>query len=103
MNLPDPKSAYSSVCRSRTPWRKHLHPVLYRAASETGFFEMRNSTEKQVLPVFSRNYEIALKRAASGEDLEISIPKGLPEEVSVKCSAKDNKSNLKNLRAQLAL
>ncbi len=80
-----------------------MHPVIYRAASETGFFEMRHNSEKQLLPSFTRNYEIALRRAVNGEDLANPIPKGLPSEVSIKCSKKQNKNNLKNLRAQMGL
>ncbi len=80
-----------------------MHPVIYLASSETGFFEMRNQTERELLPSFTRNYEIALRRAVDGEDLVSPIPKGLPSEVSVKCSKKENKNNLKNLRAQFGL
>lgn len=62
---------------------------------------MRNRSEKDLLDVFTRNYEIALRRVANGEELKNPIPLGLPEKVEVLSSRADNQKNLKALMAGL--
>lgn len=103
LNLPDPKQAYIQICKSPNPWAKHLNPVLYHAASQTGIFEMKNLAMKEVLDLFTRNYEIVIKRVLAGEEIANPIPKGIPKNISKPLSRIDNKNKLAELRASTQL
>ncbi|MDG9671845.1 replication protein P [Hahella sp. CR1] len=50
------------------------------AARETGSFELRTRPESEMLPLFTRNYDIVCRRVMNGEDIQADIPKALPEQ-----------------------
>ncbi|WP_431688938.1 replication protein P [Hahella sp. NBU794] len=50
------------------------------AARATGSYELRVRTEREMLPLFSRNYDIVCRRVMNGEDIQADIPKALPEQ-----------------------
>ena len=60
-----------------------------------------NEPEEKVFPVFKRNYDLLLNRIQNGENLEIDIPRGLPEETTTPLSRDEQKDRLKNLMADL--
>lgn len=62
---------------------KRRHPVLFVAAINTGRRALTTYSHKMLLPIFTRNYEIACRRYINGEDLTKEIPKALPPKVLV--------------------
>jgi len=84
--------------RDRVKWS---HPAVFHAGRETGWFELRTGTEKQVYPLFARNYEIVCKRILAGEDLSIPIQKALPETVFVPADESHAKSKLRAMKELL--
>ncbi|MBU6955739.1 hypothetical protein KP814_30565, partial [Hahella sp. HN01] len=50
------------------------------AAKATGSYELRVRTEREMLPLFTRNYDIVCRRVMNGEDIQADIPKALPEQ-----------------------
>lgn len=58
---------------------------------------------KEVLDLFTRNYEIVIKRVLAGEEIANPIPKGIPKNISKPLSRIDNKNKLAELRASTQL
>ncbi|ENJ1614216.1 replication protein P [Vibrio parahaemolyticus] len=82
--LPDTRQAYLEACRnahciSDMTNEEWSHPAVYVALKNTGVFDIRNRPEVETWPIFERNYEVAVRRALAGEDLNSEIPKALPE------------------------
>ncbi|MDC8854958.1 replication protein P [Shewanella algae] len=81
--LPNSRQAYLEACRnahrlSEMPNEEWSHAAVYVALKNTGTFDIRNRKEAETWPIFERNYEIAVRRALAGEDLNVEIPKALP-------------------------
>ncbi|MAK91085.1 MAG: hypothetical protein CMI13_07620 [Oleibacter sp.] len=83
LGLPSAHAAYMEACRAPSPKKDYnwSHPAVYFAARASDWFFLANTIEEQAFPVFKRNYEILLKRLQNGEEIELEIPKALPEEV----------------------
>ena len=64
---------------------------------------MRQMPMKKMIKVFTRNYEISIRRVLEGEELKNPIPKALPKEVTTPLSKKENLNQLKQLRQLMAL
>lgn len=77
--LPSPDIALRKVVNGQ----KRSHPVLFLAAQATGSRELKTMNHKDLLKLFTRNYEIVCQRFINGEDLSKEIPKGLPAKVYV--------------------
>lgn len=103
LGLPDTHAAYVEACRAPTPKRdaKWSHPIVYRAGVESDWFFLANNPESVTLPVFKRNYELLIARLLDGENLDVPIPKALPEEISTPLSREENQRRLKVLRDEL--
>jgi len=101
--LPDPHAAYIEAAMSDGPRdrAKWSHPAVFHAGRETGWFELRTGTEKEVFPLFRRNYEIVCKRILAGEDLSIPIQKALPESVFVPADPDHARSALDSIKSLL--
>lgn len=85
LGLPDADKAFVEAMRATGALRDDkpfawTHAVVYHAAKETGVGTL--TTSKDAEKVFARNYEIACRMLADGEQLR-EIPKALPEKVSV--------------------
>ncbi|KWW44222.1 replication protein P [Vibrio cholerae] len=81
--LPSVRQAYMEACRnshrlSEMTNEEWSHAAVYVALKNTGTFDIRNRKEAETWPIFERNYEIAVRRALAGEDLNAEIPKALP-------------------------
>ena len=59
------------------------YPAIYAAAQATGSWALKSMKHKDLLSLFSRNYEIACNRVIAGEDLSNEIPLALPPKVFV--------------------
>lgn len=105
LGLPDAHSAYIEACRAPSPKREQRwsHPAVYRAGVESGWFFLANNPESVALPVFKRNYELLVQRLLDGEDLDVPLPKALPEEISRPLPREEQKARLQKLRAELKI
>lgn len=103
--LPSLHNAYVEACFATVPRSEYKwsHPSVYLAGKATGWFELENKTESQILPLFEYNYAMLCEKVLKGENLEISIPEALPASGSVELSSDDNISRLKELRKNLGL
>ncbi|HIE91615.1 MAG TPA: hypothetical protein EYQ83_01610 [Acidobacteria bacterium] len=103
LGLPSPHAAYVEACRAPSPKKEFnwSHPAVYFAGRSTDWFFIANEPEEKVFPVFKRNYDLLLNRIQNGENLEIDIPRGLPEETTTPLSRDEQKDRLKNLMADL--
>ena len=81
--------------------KKREIPAVFAAAKATGSWALKNMTQKELLPVFTRNYEIACSRVINGEDLSIEIPKALPKSVFVKTAPTSQFFEMKKKLKQL--
>ncbi len=83
--LPGYREAYVEACRyagslNEAQWS---HPAVYVAGKATGWFELRNKTEKDTWPVFKQAYKDALAKVTAGEVLEVYVPKAQIEHINV--------------------
>lgn len=102
LGLPDAHAAYVEACRAPHPKRDAhwSHPIVYRAGAESDWYFLDNNPESVAFPVFRRNYELLIARLLDGENLEVPLPKALPEEISTPLPREENKRRLKQLRKE---
>tara|TARA_B100001109_G_scaffold188167_1_gene154749 strand:- start:29479 stop:30126 length:648 start_codon:yes stop_codon:yes gene_type:complete len=83
LGLPPAHAAYMEACRAPSPKKEFnwSHPAVYYAGRASDWFFLANTIEEKAFPVFKRNYDILLKRLQDGEEIELEIPRALPEEV----------------------
>ena len=95
--LPTANQAFLEACHSagNHTWS---HPVVYHAAKDVGLFNLRTQSEKQTKPQFERAYEIFRRRLMAGEQLDVPVPKALPESSSRKSSPEVAAKYLKIMR-----
>lgn len=77
--MPDAYAAYVEACNKQGPHANWTHPAVYWAGAETGWFELRNRTEKEIFPLFRRNYEVICNRAIAGEPLDLPVQKAIAD------------------------
>jgi hypothetical protein len=83
LGVPSMEDAYKQVCVNlgRTDhaqnWR---HPVVYWAYVNTGRSEFNTLTEKQIKPIFKKNYQILVDKLMDGKDVG-ELPRLLPEKI----------------------
>jgi len=84
LGLPSADAAYRAACRIAHPAadRSGVHPAVYHAACETGFYELASLPEEKSRRLFDRAYELTVQMIMSGQPLR-EIPKALPEMVSI--------------------
>lgn len=84
LGLPSADAAYRAACRIAHPAadRSGVHPAVYHAACETGFYELASLPEEKSRRLFERAYELTVQMVLNGQPLR-EIPKALPEKVSV--------------------
>ncbi len=73
-------AAYHEACMHADHPRKHKwsHAAVYFAGRETDWFRLRTEEKSEVLADFEFNYRKLCQRVIAGEELEIPLPKGLP-------------------------
>ena len=81
MGLKEPLQAYYEACHAPEQTRAYRwsHIAVYLAARETGWLTLRSEAQRVVYPIFERNYNIICNRVLNGEDLEVSILKGIED------------------------
>lgn len=101
--MPDVRLAYVEACRKPTPWdqQEWSHSAVYAAARETTLFEIRNTTEKECLPLFKLNYEKMVERVINGESLDLPVQKAIADKPPQYLSKDENLSRLAKLKASL--
>lgn|SRR5690606_12779246 len=105
LGLPDAHAAYVEACRAPTPKRgqKWSHVVVYRAGMESDWFFLANTPESIAFPVFKRNYQLLIERLLNGDNLDVPLPKALPEEIGTPLTREENQQRLRQLREQLGI
>jgi hypothetical protein len=85
LGLPEVHAAYIEAANAdgMRDMQKWSHPAVFFAGRETGWFNLRNNTEKECFPLFKRNYEIICARVMAGETLDLPTQKALPSKVFV--------------------
>ncbi|MDP6968503.1 MAG: replication protein P [Gammaproteobacteria bacterium] len=78
--LPVAEQAYAEACRYaseplRHPWS---HAAVYHAGKQTGWFELRTLTQKQMWPSFRHVYKALCDRVLAGEELVMPVGQALP-------------------------
>lgn len=83
LGLSSAKNAYIEACNKQMPWERQSwsSAAVYRAAVETGRFQLHTLTEKECFPLFKANYETMCSRVMNGETLDVPVRKMLPESV----------------------
>lgn len=99
LGMPDAHSAYIEACRAPSPKKEYnwTHPAVYYAGRASDWFFLANSIESQAFPVFERNYSMLMEKVAAGENIEIELPKALPEEIEKPIERKDLQKKMKQL------
>ena len=105
LGLPDAHGAYIEACRAPSPKRDAhwSHPVVYRAGVESDWYFLANNPESVAFPVFKRNYELLIARLLDGDNLDVPLPKALPEEIPAPLPREENQRRLKQLRDDLKI
>lgn len=99
LGMPDAHSAYIEACRAPSPKKEYnwTHPAVYYAGRSSDWFFLANTIEAKAFPVFERNYAMLMERVAAGEDIEIELPKALPEHIEKPIERKDLLKKMKQL------
>lgn len=79
MGLPSVERAYLQACAASHPaaYSGSLHPAVWHAACETGFYLLARQPESKSRPAFERAYALTIEMIIRGEPLR-EIPKALP-------------------------
>ncbi len=103
--LPSDENAFREAIKNYHRSANHAwsHEIVFQAMKETGSWLFSHGKEKEVREVFLRNYSVLVKRVCEGEQLDIAIPKALPESVSVPTPAEQAKANILELRQRFNL
>lgn len=103
LGLPDAYDAYVEACRAATPKisQNWSHPAVYLAGNASDWFFLASNSESKALPVFRRNYEIMCRRVVNGEQLNITVPKAIPEKITQTLSNAERKQRLSKMRKEL--
>lgn len=101
--LPGAHDAYVQACCAPHPKveQQWTHPAVYFAGKATGWFELENSPEAKIFPLFESHYRKLCRRVLAGEEFEIDIPKALPEHTSKRLSPEENKARMAELKKSL--
>jgi hypothetical protein len=99
LGMPDAHSAYIEACRAPSPKKEYTwtHPAVYYAGRSSDWFFLANSVEAKAFPVFARNYALLIERVAAGENIEIDLPKALPDHIEKPIKREDLQEKMKQL------
>jgi len=105
LGVPDPHAAYVEACRAPSPKAEYnwTHPAVYYAGRASDWFMLANEPEQVAYPVFERNYALLLDRIRNGEELNIELPKAIPEKIERPLERKEQAQNLRNLMKESGL
>jgi hypothetical protein len=99
--LPTAKAAYLEACMKPTPkaHQQWMHPAVYHAGRECGWFELANLPESQSYPRFEAMYQQMVQRVIDGESLEAPALEALPERISRVTEPEAAKAHIESLKA----
>lgn len=99
LGMPDVHSAYIEACRAPSPKKAYqwTHPAVYYAGRASDWFFLANTVEAKAFPVFERNYLLLVEKVAAGENMEIDLPKALPDHIAKPLERKDLQDKMKQL------
>ena len=105
LGVPDPHAAYVEACRAPSPKAEFnwTHPAVYYAGRASDWFMLANEPEQVAYPVFERNYALLLDRIRNGEELNIELPKAIPEKIERPLERKEQAQNLRDLLKESGL
>lgn len=105
LGVPDTHAAYVEACRAPSPKAEYnwTHPAVYYAGRASDWFMLANEPEQIAYPVFERNYSLLLDRIRNGEELNIDLPKAIPERIERPLERKEQAQNLRDLMKESGL
>jgi hypothetical protein len=80
--IPDAKHALFEACQALSG-HEWSHPAVYHAAVSIGTFDLKSKTERELWPQWEYAYSVVCQRIMSGEQLNIEVPKALPQEIHI--------------------
>jgi len=103
--LPDLDSAYREAKKHYHNLTKHKwsHDVVGLATRECGNWLFATGLEKDVLTMFTRQYEIMCRKFANGELIDVELPKALPTRATRRIEPEEGKALVAKFRRQLGL
>ncbi|WP_434939166.1 replication protein P [Shewanella sp. HL-SH8] len=103
--LPDVDSAYREAKKHYHRLTKHKwsHDVVGLAVRECGTWLFATGIEKDVLTMFTRQYEILCRKFAKGELVDVELPKALPTRATRRIEPAEGKAFVARFRRQLGL
>lgn len=103
--LPTAPAAYVEACCAPEPkaQQRWSHPAVFLAAQETGWHALASEPQAQIFPLFEYNYRQFCQRVTRGEELQMPVPRALPEQVVVPLPPEENLRRMAALRKQFDL
>jgi hypothetical protein len=103
--LPDLDSAYREAKRHYHNLERHewSHDVVGLAVRECGSWLFATGIEKDVLTMFTRQYQILCRKYGKGELVDVELPKALPTRANRRIEPAEGKALVAKFRRQLGL
>jgi hypothetical protein len=103
--LPDLDSAYREAKRHYHNLERHewSHDVVGLAVRECGSWLFATGIEKDVLIMFTRQYQILCRKYGKGELVDVELPKALPTRANRRIEPAEGKASLAKFRRDLGL
>jgi len=103
--LPDLDSAYREAKRHyhNVAGHKWSHDVVGLAVRQCGTWLFATGIEKDVLTMFTRQYEILCRKYGNGELADVELPKALPTRATRRIEPAEGKALVAKFRRQLGL
>ncbi|QDO84525.1 replication protein P [Shewanella psychropiezotolerans] len=103
--LPETEQAFREALKHYRTAASHswTHEVVWLAMRETGNWMFSRGKKKDVFEVFTRNYDVLVRRFLAGEKFDIELPKALPPKVNIPTKPDDAKQNIALIRKRLDL
>ncbi len=103
--LPDLDSAYREAKKHyhNLTGHKWSHDVVGLATRECGTWLFATGLEKDVLTMFTRQYEIMCRKFAKGELIDVELPKALPTRATRRIEPEEGKALVAKFRKELGL
>ncbi|PKG79865.1 replication protein P [Shewanella sp. Actino-trap-3] len=103
--LPDLDSAYREAKRHyhNLAGHKWSHDVVGLAVRECGSWLFATGLDKDVLTMFTRQYQILCRKYGKGELVDVELPKALPTRATRRIEPAEGKALVAKFRRQLGL
>ncbi|WP_351123405.1 replication protein P [Shewanella sp. T24-MNA-CIBAN-0130] len=103
--LPDLDSAYREAKRHyhNLAGHKWSHDVVGLAVRECGSWLFATGLEKDVLTMFTRQYQILCRKYGKGELIDVELPKALPTRANRRIEPNEGRASLAKFRRDLGL